>query len=122
MPRKRMDSAIYKSEWTEEQKNADKAKSHCLANRQYRRKYKEAEKGEEQIAKLERPSLSEEQMVIAKEKQRGYNSDYYLRHSEDILDRQMKKRAQAYVKKHGESAFWSNYPHRKIKPRKSNNL
>ncbi|KAJ3990934.1 hypothetical protein F5050DRAFT_1716497 [Lentinula boryana] len=93
MPRKRTASAIYKSEHSEEQKLADKAKTQRLVERRYRRKcyyisnrvrHKNPEKDAERMAK-KRKEMTEDKRLLEQESKRKYNVTYYQKHREDIL-------------------------------------
>ncbi|KAJ3832222.1 hypothetical protein F5878DRAFT_646963 [Lentinula raphanica] len=120
MPRKKSQSAAEKYKLTAEEKQLAKAKSRQISNRRYRRKIMRNDPDKESISRAKRRSdMTEAERATAKEKQKQYNATYYLRHREDILHKSMKKRAKKFIEKHGESAFWNDYPHRNVGLRKS---
>ncbi|KAJ3995895.1 hypothetical protein F5050DRAFT_1712520 [Lentinula boryana] len=107
MPRKRTASAIYKSERSEEQKLADKAKTQRLVERRYRRKCyyisnrvrrKNPEKDAERMAK-KRKEMTDDERLLEQESKRKYNATYYQKHREDILVKHQRKRT-TMVNKH----------------------
>ncbi|KAJ3784219.1 hypothetical protein GGU10DRAFT_334093 [Lentinula aff. detonsa] len=119
MPRKHTKSAIIKSERTEEEKATAKAKARMIVNRRYRRKLlrKVPDYDRERKARS-RADFTDEERAAQKDKKKEENAMGYLRHRENILAKQMQKRAGAYIEKHGESKFIDSYPHRDVKFRK----
>ncbi|KAJ3720204.1 hypothetical protein DFJ43DRAFT_1042564 [Lentinula guzmanii] len=92
---------IYKLERSEEQKLADKAKR----------------KDAKRLAQ-KRKEMTDEERLTEQTNKRKYNANYYLKHREDILAKQQRKRTSQYIAKHGERAFWLRHSHREVAFRK----
>ncbi|KAJ3749678.1 hypothetical protein DFH05DRAFT_1457428 [Lentinula detonsa] len=94
---------IYKSERSEEQKIADKAKT----------RYNNPEKDAKRLAQ-KRKEMTDEERLTEQTNKRKYNANYYLKHREAILAKQQRKRTSRYIAKHGERAFWLRHSHREV--------
>ncbi|KAJ3725324.1 hypothetical protein C8R42DRAFT_640203 [Lentinula raphanica] len=115
MPRKRTLSAIEKANRSPSEKLRINQINRRKADRMYRRNRAGDMLAERAKERRAHANLIEEEQAVAKEKRKEYNARYYLRHRDSILQAAMRKRARAYIGKHGESSFWREYPHRSVK-------